>query len=74
MSQIEVEAKLKLMEKSLEELQGAIRRIFQENNGTLATLSKMSETLSAVKAEVATLKQEANDRAKRELTLGRTNY
>ncbi len=74
MSVAEVETRLKSVEKSLDELQGAIRRIFQENNGTLTTLSKVSEGLSTVKAEVATLKQEANDRAKKELSLGRTNY
>ncbi len=74
MSQVEVETRLTSLEKSLDELQSAIRRIFQENNGTLSTLSKISETLSTVKAEVSTLKQEANDKAKKDLTLGRTNY
>jgi septal ring factor EnvC (AmiA/AmiB activator) len=70
----EVEARLAGLEKSLEELQSAIRRIAQENNGTLTTLGKISEGLATVKAEVATLKTESEIRTRNELNLGRTKY
>jgi peptidoglycan hydrolase CwlO-like protein len=70
----EVESRLLGLEKSLEELQSAIRRIFQENNSNVSTLAKVSENLAKVQAEVATMKLEAEEKAKRDLKLGRTAY
>lgn len=61
-------------EKSLEELQNAIRRMAKEHNETLTTLSKISESLAVLRAEVNVLKQESELRTKREMNLGRTNY
>lgn len=70
----DTDAKLKALEKALDDMQGAIRKIFQENNTMIAMVAKISDDVGTLKGEVATIKKELQEKAKRELTLGRTNY
>lgn len=74
MTAAETEARVKGIEKSMDEMQSAVRRIFQENTATLTTLSKLSEDVATLKADVALIKKNIEDKAKKELSLGRTNY
>lgn len=70
----DTDAKLKALEKALEEMQGAIRRIFQENNTAVAMIAKISDDVNTLKGDVANIKKDLTERAKRELAMGRTNY
>jgi septation ring formation regulator EzrA len=74
MTSKEVEVKLTSVEKSVEEMRDAVRRLFQENSNNLSLLSKVSEELNKLKAEVSNLKTDLKQKEKAQSNLGRTNY
>lgn len=74
MTLTETESKLKAIDKSIDDFQNAIRRMAQESNSVLTIVSKLSEDVAVLKSDVALLKREQQEKEKKALALGRTNY
>lgn len=56
MTNLELEKKVQGVEKSVSEMQDAIRGLSQQDNNVLSSLSKISEDINKFRAELATLK------------------
>lgn len=70
----ELEEKVNALQRQLTDMEGAIRRIAQENNNLVAMVVKLSDDLSASKGEVALLKRNAEAKAKADAKAGVTKY
>ena len=56
MTNLELEKKVQGVEKSLSEMQDAIRNLSQQDGNTLAILNKLSEEVNKFRAELGSLK------------------
>lgn len=70
----ETQVRLAGVDKSIDEMRDTVRRIFQDNNTVLSILSKLSDDVNGLKAELSLLKKELSDKDKKAANLGRTNY
>ncbi len=70
----ELEERVSALQNQLTDMEGAIRRMAQENNSLVSMVAKISDDLNASKADVATLKRSAEARARAEAKAGVTKY
>lgn len=70
----ELEERVTALQAQLSDMEDAIRRIATENNNLVSMVAKLSDDLSSSKADVATLKRNAELKAKADARAGVTKY